>query len=174
MDNLLPRGGGAFLAEVDGNLVSILDRETMTVEVTTHGKFRGPEFAPFSFKLVPGKSPTLVDTKGREIWTVFARPVSDEDVEQLKNKGRSDQDALLRAMLDKPGDSLLEIAEYLIWQTSQGKPNKQKVQRMMKVLVKDKLVIQRRDDRYVLTPKGEEEAKKTPEDMVKIVEKKEG
>jgi predicted transcriptional regulator len=105
---------------------------------------------------------------------VFARPVSDEDVEQLKNKGRSDQDALLRAMLDKPGDSLLEIAEYLIWQTSQGKPNKQKVQRMMKVLVKDKLVIQRRDDRYVLTPKGEEEAKKTPEDMVKIVEKKEG
>ena len=52
MDNLLPRGGGAFLAEVDGNLVCIKDAGTMVVEVTTHGKFRGPDFAPFSFKLV--------------------------------------------------------------------------------------------------------------------------
>jgi hypothetical protein len=52
MANLLPRGGGAFLAEVDGNLVAIKDPNTMTVEVTTHGKFRGPDFAlggrPFS------------------------------------------------------------------------------------------------------------------------------
>jgi hypothetical protein len=171
MDNLLPRGGGAFLAEVDGNLVGITDRETMTVEVTTHGKFRGPEFAPFSFKLVPGKSPLLIDTKGREIWTVFARPVSDEDVEQLKSRGRSDQDSLLRSMLDEPGRSLLEIAEGLLWQTSQGRPNKQKVQRMMRVLVKNKLALQRRDERYVLTPKGEAEAKETPEDMVKVVKK---
>jgi hypothetical protein len=168
MDNLLPRGGGAFLAEVDGNLVCISDRTTMTVEVTTHGKFRGPEFAPFSFKLVPGKSPLLVDTKGREIWTVFARPISNEDVEQLKQGGRKDQDMLLRAMLDKPGASLIEFAEHLHWRTSQDDPNKQKVHRLMKDLVKAKLVIQQRDDRYALTPKGEAEAKKTPEDMVKV------
>ena len=172
MDNLLPRGGGAFLAEVDGNLVGITDRETMTVEVTTHGKFRGPEFAPFSFKLIPSKSPTVVDTKGREIWTVFARPISDEDVEQLKKGGRRDQDMLLRAMLDKPGVSLLEFAEHLVWQTSQGKPNKQKVHRLMRDLIKAKLVIQGRDERYVLTPKGDAEAAKTPENMVKV-EKKE-
>jgi hypothetical protein len=171
MDNLLPRGGGAFLAEVDGNLVSILDRTTRTVEVTTHGKFRGPEFAPFSFKLVPGKSPLLVDTKGREIWTVFARPISDEEVEQLKKGGRSDQDAVLRAMLDEPGRSLSEIANGLLWQTAQGDPNKQKVQRIMKELVKAKLVTQGRDDRYGLTPKGETEAQKTPENMVKVVKK---
>jgi AAA domain/Bifunctional DNA primase/polymerase, N-terminal/Primase C terminal 2 (PriCT-2) len=172
MDNLLPRGGGAFLAEVDGNLVGITDRMTMTVEMTTHGKFRGPEFAPFSFKLVPSKSPILVDTKGREIWTVFARPISDEDVEQLKTGGRRDQDMLLRSMLDKPNCSLLEFAEHLVWLTSQGKPNKQKVHRLMKDLVKAKLVMQGRDERYVLTPKGDEEAKKTPENMVKV-EKKE-
>ena len=73
MDNLLPRGGGAFLAEVDGNLVCIKDLGTMTVEVTTHGKFRGPDFAPFSFKLVAGQSEKLVDSKGRSIWSIFAR-----------------------------------------------------------------------------------------------------
>src|SRR5262249_27174437 len=84
MDNLLPGGGGAFLAEVDGNLVCIKDIATMTVEVTTHGKFRGPDFAPFYFRLVAGKSRKLVDTKGRSIWSIFAWAISNEEVEAIK------------------------------------------------------------------------------------------
>ena len=40
MDNLLPRGGGAFLNEMDGNIVAIKNEPTVTV--TWHGKFRGP------------------------------------------------------------------------------------------------------------------------------------
>jgi hypothetical protein len=66
MTNLLPRGGGAFLAEVDGNLVCVLARSSMVVEVTTHGKFRGPEFTPFTFKLKQGTSAKLVDRKGTQ------------------------------------------------------------------------------------------------------------
>ena len=38
-DNLIPRGGGAFLFEVDGNLTA--KRDDLTVEVHWCGKFRG-------------------------------------------------------------------------------------------------------------------------------------
>ena len=140
----------------------------MVVEVTTHGKFRGPEFAPFSFKLVAGTSEKLVDKKGRSIWSIFARPITNEEQEAIEKAGHSEQDRLLRSMLDQPGCSLLERAELLHWFTMQGgQPNKQKVHRMMKALQKDKLVEQRRDEHYVLTKKGEEEAAKTPEEAVK-------
>ena len=164
MSNLLPRGGGAFLAEVDGNLVCILDRPTMMVEVTTHGKFRGPEFTPFSFKLVAGQSDKLVDSKGRHIWTIFARAVSNEEVEAIKKVGHSDQDDVLRAMLNKPESSLLELAEYLGWRMeADKKPNKNKVHRFVKDLHKHKLCEQTLKGNYILTEKGRKEAEKTPE-----------
>ena len=47
-ENLLPRGGGSFLAEIDGNLVVLKDAAKVNLTVTTHGKFRGPEFMPFT------------------------------------------------------------------------------------------------------------------------------
>jgi RecA-family ATPase len=48
-DNLQPRGGGAVIAEFDGNLTC---RRTETVtEVHHQGKFRGPDFAPMHFLL---------------------------------------------------------------------------------------------------------------------------
>lgn len=169
MDNLLPRGGGAFLAEVDGNLVCVKDAATMTVEVTTHGKFRGPDFPPFSFRLKADQSEKLVDSKGRKIWSIFASPISNEEVERIKQFGRDDQDEVLRVMLDQPGRSLLDYAKHLNWLTMQGEPSKQRVHRVMLKLKQNKLVEMDRDDRYMLTKKGEAEAKKTPEDPVKVV-----
>ena len=67
MEELLPRGAGPFLNEVDGNLVCIKSAETLTIEVTWHGKFRGPDFPSVYFKLVPGQSEKIVDSKGRQI-----------------------------------------------------------------------------------------------------------
>jgi hypothetical protein len=168
MENLLPRGGGAFLAEVDGNLVCIKDATTMVVEISTHGKFRGPEFTPFSFSLVAGTSEKLVDTKGRKIWTIFARPITSEQQEAIQHQGRTNQDEVLRAMLDKPEMSLLDLAEHLAWRTMNGEPNKFRVHRVMKDLNKLKLVEQQRGGggHYVLTNKGKDEAKKTPPDPV--------
>ena len=169
MDNLLPRGGGAFLAEVDGNLAAIKERSAMVVEVTTHGKFRGPEFAPFCFELKAATSDKLKDSKGRSIWTVIATPISNEEQEALEEQGHRHQDDLLRAMLDKPGLSLAEMAEYLLWKMIDGRPHKMRVQRMMSDLVKNKLVEKRRDGHYALTRKGKEEAEKLPEAAVKEV-----
>src|SRR5262249_6667315 len=61
-DNLIPRGGGAFLNEVDGNLTA---RTTDGgVEVHTQGKFRGPDFAPLHFQLRTVTHERLKDLKG--------------------------------------------------------------------------------------------------------------
>jgi hypothetical protein len=54
--NLIPRGGSAFLNEVDGNLACVNTRGTNLVEITTHGKFRGPVLTTFAFRLVGATS----------------------------------------------------------------------------------------------------------------------
>jgi hypothetical protein len=161
MSNLQPRGGGAFINEIDGNLVCIKNRDSMVAEVTTHGKFRGPEFSPFSFKLVSTTSERLVDTKGRRIWTVFAEPLTDQERAAIEREGQSDQDAVLRVMLDWPGASLSEMAGRLFWGGNDGKPHKSKVHRVLQELGKHKLVKQQRDGTYALTDRGQEEAEKT-------------
>jgi hypothetical protein len=69
-DNILPRGGGAYLNEVDGNLTA---QETDgVVQFHWQGKFRGPDFAPVSFRLRSVTHELLKDSKGRLIPTVIA------------------------------------------------------------------------------------------------------
>jgi hypothetical protein len=66
--NLLPRGGGAFLNEVDGNLTPV--KRADLIEFHWQGKHRGPDFEPIYFALKPVTAPTLIDSKGS------ARPFS--------------------------------------------------------------------------------------------------
>ena len=162
MTNLLPRGGGAFLAEVDGNLVAIKDASTMLVEVTWHGKFRGPDFAPFAFQLMPSTSPKLVDSKGRLVWSIYAQAASNTEQEMLKKTERVEQGLVLQVMRDHPGYSLTDIAKHLDWSTGKGEPNKQKVHRLMSKLQKVKLVEQGFGEGYKLTGKGQKVAKEMP------------
>lgn len=68
-DHLLPRGGGAFLAEVDGNLTAKLSN--LTVELHHQGKLRGPGFEPIAFELKPTTADRLRDSRGRQITTVM-------------------------------------------------------------------------------------------------------
>jgi DNA-binding IclR family transcriptional regulator len=100
---------------------------------------------------------------------VFVRPLSEEEQESIVQAGHSDQDRALRAMLDQPGRSLMEVAEHLGWFTQDGRPNKTRVHRLMKDLQKAKLVEPRRDGHYRLTTKGEKEAAATPEDLFKVL-----
>ena len=160
MDNLLPRGGGAFTAEIDGNLVCIKDHDAMVAEISTHGKFRGPEFAPFSFQLTRGTSELLKDTKGRSVWTVTATPITNAEQDKLSNEAIAAQDSLLRVMLkmEPAALSLSQLADKLLWLTHNGEPNKSRVQRVMYVLVAAKLAQKRRNGRYSLTAKGHDEA----------------
>jgi len=157
MSNLVPRGGGAFLAEVDGNLVAIKHSGSMIVELNTHGKFRGPEFSPISFKIVPGTSNKLVDTKGRSIWTVTATPITQTERDGIDNSTQANYDDLLVMMKNRPGLSLAGYAEALNWRNGKGELNKRLVQTATIAMTKDKL-IEKKNERYCLTSKGKRAA----------------
>ena len=60
--SILPRGGGAFIAEVDGNFT--LSKSDAVVTLHWQGKFRGPDFAPIPFMLAPVTAEALKDSKG--------------------------------------------------------------------------------------------------------------
>jgi len=74
-DNLSPRGGGAYLNEVDGNLTA--KNSGSVVELHWQGKFRGVDFAPFSLQLKTVTHERLKDTRGRLIKTVVAQHLSE-------------------------------------------------------------------------------------------------
>ena len=149
-ENLLPRGGGAFLAEVDGDLTAI--KKSMAVKLHWQGKFRGPEFEPISFLL---KSVTTEPAPGRQgsaIFTVFAKFLSDEAGEQMAKAARRDEDALLANMADHGHGSVALLAR-MGWLTNKGQPHKSKVHRVLKRLLEAKLVRSTRD-RLELTETG--------------------
>jgi hypothetical protein len=54
-DNLQPRGGGSYVAEIDGNLT--VTKDDMAVELHWQTKLRGPDFAPVNFLLRSGVRP---------------------------------------------------------------------------------------------------------------------
>ena len=98
-DNLLPRGGGAFLNEMDGNLTSA-KRDDLT-EFHWQGKFRGPDFAPITFRLVPVTTATLVDSKGREVPTIAAEPATEAEQAHIEKTARSAEDDVLLILLSR-------------------------------------------------------------------------
>jgi 5S rRNA maturation endonuclease (ribonuclease M5) len=154
LDNLLPRGGGAFLAEVDGNFVAIKPHDSMIVEMHWHGKLRGADFAPIPFQLTAGTSDKLKDSKGRNIVTVTARQISDAEQNAAMARTRSDQDRLMRAMHDHPGASVADLAMACCWLGSDNQPQKSRVHRILTSLKAEKFVEKRRGT-WTLTGKGQ-------------------
>ena len=157
-NNLIPRGGGAFLAEVDGNLTAARSAAG-AVEVHWQGKFRGPEFTPISFVLRSVTHERLRDSKGRLIPTVVASPLSEQGREDIAKAVQNHEDELLVALLDlayrKASQS--ELARRLGWKMSDGKPYHVLVKRILKSLAKAKLITIERG-RITLTKKGNEAA----------------
>jgi hypothetical protein len=160
-DNLLPRGGGAFLAEMDGNLTCT--NSNMVLEVHWQGKFRGPEFEPMHFELTAVTSDRVKDAKGRCIPTVLARPLTDKDHGKKLAEGFREDEALLVAMLDHQRGSVAELARGCGWLIAHGKnkgePQKSKVSAKLKKLKAEKMVSMVRGA-WELTEKGVAEAKK--------------
>lgn len=73
--NLQPRGGGAFIAEMDGNLT--LTKADSRVKLHWQVKHRGADFSPLFFALETVTAPMLVDSKGRPVPTVMAVGMAD-------------------------------------------------------------------------------------------------
>ena len=152
--NLLPRGGGAFIAEMDGNLTL---NKGDTVKLHWQGKHRGPDFDPIYFELKTVTVPTLVDSKGRPVPTVMAEALSKGESIKRADKARNDDDEVLLAIERGKGSSLAEMAEALCWCTPTGEPNKDRVRHAKDRLYKRKLVDVARKG-WKLTKRGHEAA----------------
>jgi AAA domain len=143
-ESLIPRGGGAFLAEVDGNLC-VLPSDDRLVELHWTGKLRGPDFDKLALRLSTVMSTNLVDSKGRVLPTVMAEVVSDAQVQEAEEKAIFQENALLKAMADEPNGSQGDWAQKCGWMVS-GKagepahPNKSLVRRVVERLSNQKLV----------------------------------
>ena len=161
-DNLIPRGGGAFLAEVDGNLTLWAESDRSTTELSHQGKLRGPGFEPIAFKLEMGTCDALKDKKGRHISSVVARPMTEQEQQNALIKSYSELEEVLMVMLYHPGASLAQWAEKLGWFSGKGitaKPQKQRVQRVMRSL-KAEGMVRKKMGKYSLTKTGRTEAER--------------
>lgn len=159
---LLPRGGGAYLAEMDGNLT--LWRLSDDVVELHHTKIRGPGFQAISFKLETITSTKLMDKSGRPFSTVRAVVITQREEDHRIDQDEEDEDRVLAVMLAKPhqdGGSFAVWAETIGWVTQQGEPYKKKVERIINrlALEKPKLTTKLRKS-WTLTEEGRESARK--------------
>lgn len=157
---LLPRGGGAFLAEIDGNLTA-WRRDEHLIDLHHTTKFRGPGFEPITFRLQKITTPRLVDSKGRQISTVRAVPVSEGEEKAHADQARSDEDRVLVTLWEDPTRSWADVARALNWVLANGEPHKSRVSRTLDRLANGKPALARNDrGKWVLTKEGVEAAKK--------------
>jgi hypothetical protein len=160
---LLPRGGGAFLNELDGNLANWSAIQGEVTEMHWCGKIRGPDFAPLGYRL--RSVPTgLADEKQRPEMTIIAEPMSEEAVTDHAKQTRTNEDVVLKALRDHPDWSLAQIAREAGWVDFEvDKPERWRVQRAISALASDKLIEQiRKGDPWTLTERGEKALKHNP------------
>jgi AAA domain len=153
-DNLLPRGGSAFFGEIDGNLCA--RKNDSAVEMHWFGKIRGMDFAPIAFRLDTVVADSLKDARGRKMPTVLATPIDDASKQVMAATERSDQDRVLRAIFERPGESSNEIAKHLAWAMRDGKPYGVRVRRAAERMAGDGLLMKHRGE-WVLSARGEKE-----------------
>jgi hypothetical protein len=168
---LVPRGGGAFIAEMDGNLTAWLHDETLVT--LHHNKIRGPGFEPITFKLEKITTTKLVDSKKRLLPTVHAVAITEAEEEERERQSEDDEDVVLAALSKKPR-TVPEIAHACGWQLSDGKPYKSKVKRTLDRLLSQKLVEKQRGHHWRLTDKGKKQVEDDDDETERTVEDRAG
>jgi hypothetical protein len=132
----------------------------MTIKVHWQEKFRGPEFEPISFLLKSVTTDTLKDSKGRPVWTVFAKHLSDEAEEQMAKVARIEEDGLLKNIAEHGHGSIAQLAVRMGWFTTTHEPHKSKTHRALERLKNAKpALVKMERDRIVLTEAGSKAAK---------------
>jgi|SRR5580704_3942340 predicted transcriptional regulator len=149
---LLPRGGGAFVNEVDGNLTCVREGELMTLHF--YQKFRGAEFKEMRFELETYFSDLIKDSRGRKIPLVKAKALTEREAGRRESEIASQSDRVLGWMKAYPGASFTEIGKGTDIHPSS-------VNRIVRGLVQLGLVVKnKKTQRYEVTKKGVEELKK--------------
>ncbi len=155
-NNLLPRGGGAFLNEVDGNLTLWAEAIGETAALHWQGKIRGADFPPVDFALQPVRIAALTDRRGRPIISIVAAVQTEIQAEEAAKRARTDEDTVLEWLRRSPGISIRDIARNAGWVSYRGSPHTGKVHRLLKALQREKLARPHRG-RWGLTDAGRKE-----------------
>ena len=163
-DNLVPRGGGAFVNEMDGNLVC--KKFDSRAEIHWHLKHRGVNFEPINIEMKNVFSDNLRDSRGRRMPTIMAASLSEKKAQEIEYQSRWDENKILESISQKPGISLAGIAEDNGWRLSNGEPHKTKVQRGIKRLEAEKFIYRKRG-KLRLTKEGRDEVESVRNDPVK-------
>lgn len=109
--NLVPMGGSALLNQVDGNLTAW--RTDTTIAVHWQGKFRGAPFEPMHFELVNCTCDALVDSRGRHMPTVHARPLTIQRGTTLASQSEEMENRVLEMIEANPKVAVRAIGDDL-------------------------------------------------------------
>jgi hypothetical protein len=131
-DNLVPRGGGAFLAEIDGNLTVWGHGEDM--QTLHHSpKFRGAGFEPIDFVMGTHEFAHLTDSKGKPLRLKVSRQAL--QIEQMTRADR--HETRLKDMLEViAGNSRATLREI----EQKAGISKSAAGRLIKEAVEEKLI----------------------------------
>lgn len=155
-DDLMPRGGGAFLAEVDGNM-AVMRKDSLLV-VVPFGKFRGDMSWVQRYEIEVIKDhPKLKDARGRQMKSVLARPVGAGTAAAVETRVDRDTELVLSTVDTTPAATPAALARALGWTYGvKSEPNANKVKRILGRLADEKLVVERLGT-WRVTPLGEKE-----------------
>jgi hypothetical protein len=126
-DELMPRGGGAFIAAVDGNLTLNADADNDVIYLR-HNKLRGPGFDKLAFKLDTIETDRILTEDGERMPTVVARHIGEDEEIARRNAALVRQDEALRVIVAHPLSSLVDLARFAGWKNKNGNPDKRKMQ----------------------------------------------
>ena len=158
-DELVPRGGGAFVAEVDGNL-TLMKKDVGASEMFWSKKFRGRIDNPVQIALTPVEAQKTVDAKGRPLRSVLAGVTETVPAEAIN--AQKLRDRVIRLMADGKTRTVEDVAlaalEMLPGQPARNDtPGYRKTGYEMEVLRKMGL-LERIDGRWRITTKGKRHA----------------
>src|SRR5262249_33907131 len=170
---LVPRGGGAYLNEIDGNFTCW--RAANLVEMRHTDTFRGPGFEPISFKIEKITTPKLVDAKGRLMPTVRAVTITEQEQAEESRRTRDDEDQLLVALLINPNRSHADLARACKFFFENGEPAKSRLQRTLRRLQQSSPQLIRQNPKYwALSEEGRKAAEKLRDDPDETIEDRGG
>lgn len=157
-DNLVPRGGGAFEASIDGNLYCRKIDSGVVVHHTA--KFRGVEFDALNFQIESDTHPRIITSDGDYIHIPVAKHISDAEMDSIEKGKMFDEDEVLQSIIDDPICSIADRAKVLGWMCATGEPHKSKVFRCIEGLKRSGLVTKGRGGRLSVTKAGTAAAKR--------------
>ncbi len=107
--NLVPRGGGAFLNEIDGNLTTWKD--DMFIRLHWQGKHRGPDFKPMTMELELYSDIKVSDAKGRPLSVPVLVETSEGKVRDREAATRLVEMRILEWLSTYPDSTHRKVAE---------------------------------------------------------------